>query len=98
MLAGFMNPVFYIFDFEKAEQGLMYVKFKLPYADSDQPHIAARLIANGNALEHSHTLTEQLGGQTDAGFHLIGMYEDHHQGTVISEYTATYIATRALKP
>lgn len=98
MLAGFMNPIFYIFDFEKAEQGIMEVKFKLPYADSEHPEIAAKLMADSDALEHSHSLTEQLGGQMDAGFHIISMYEDYHQGTAISDYTPTYIATQALKP
>ena len=98
MLAGFMNPVLYIFDFEKAEQGTMEVRFKLPYADADYPEIAEKLMAEGDALEHSHTLTEQLGGQMDAGFHIIGMYEDYQQYTAVSDYTPTYIATRALKP
>jgi ubiquinone/menaquinone biosynthesis C-methylase UbiE len=98
MLAGFMNPIFYIFDLDKAEQGTMEVKFKLPYIDSEHPEIAAKLMADGDALEHSHTLTEQLGGQMDAGFHIIGMYEDYHQGMATSDYTPTYIATRALKP
>ena len=98
MLAGFMNPIFYIFDFEKAEQGMMEVKFKLPYADADHPEIADKLIAEGDALEYSHTLTEQLGGQMEAGFHIVDMYEDYHQGTAVSDYTPTYLATRALKP
>ena len=98
MLAGFMNPVLYIFDCEKAEQGSVEVKFKLPYADADYPEIAEKLIADGDALEHSHTLTEQLGGQMDAGFYIIGMYEDYQQYTAVSDYTPTYIATRALKP
>ena len=62
------------------------------------PEEAAKLIADGDALEHSHTLTEQLGGQIDAGFHIVGMYEDYHSGTAVSDYTPTYIATRALKP
>ena len=98
MLSGFLNPIFYIFDFDKAEQGILEVKYKLPYSDSEHPEVAEKLIADGDALEHSHTLTEQLGGQMDAGFHLIGMYEDYHQGALASEYTPTYIATRALKP
>ena len=98
MVSGFMNPIFYIFDFDKAEQGLLEVKYKLPYADSEHPEIAEKLIADGDALEHSHTLTEQLGGQMEAGFHLIDLYEDYHTGTAVSEYTPTYIATRAFKP
>ena len=98
MLSGFMNPIFYIFDLEKADNGVLEVKYKLPYADSEHPEEAEKLIAAGDALEHSHTLTEQLGGQMDAGFHIIGLYEDYHGISAVSEYTPTYIATRAVKP
>ena len=34
----------------------------------------------------------------EAGFHLSGFYEDKTSNHIISEYTPTYIATRALKP
>jgi SAM-dependent methyltransferase len=98
MLAGFMNPVFYMFDLDKADNGILEVKHKLPYADSEHPEEAEKLIADGDALEHSHTLTEQLGGQMDVGFHIIGFYEDYHSISAVSKYTPTYIATRALKP
>ena len=97
MLAGFMNPVMYIFDLEKADNGILEVKYKLPYADYDHPEIAAKLMAEGDALEHSHSLTEQLGGQMDAGFHIIGLYEDHNNHIAVSDFTPTYIATRAIK-
>jgi ubiquinone/menaquinone biosynthesis C-methylase UbiE len=98
MLAGFMNPIFYIFDFDQAEKGVLEVKYKLPYADIDHPEMRDRQLANGWPLEHSHSLTDQIAGQTEAGFHIIGMYEDRHGGTAISDYTPTYIATRAFKP
>jgi ubiquinone/menaquinone biosynthesis C-methylase UbiE len=98
MLAGFMNPVVYIFDLFKADEGILEVKYKLPYADTDHPENVAKLMASGDALEHSHSLSNQLGGQMDAGFHLIELYEDHHSAFVVSEYLPTYIATRALKP
>ncbi|MBT3337461.1 MAG: class I SAM-dependent methyltransferase [Anaerolineae bacterium] len=97
LLAGFMNPIFYAFDIEKAEKRELVVQYKLPYADSEYPEIAEKMIANGDALEHSHSLTDQLGGQTDAGFAIIGFYEDHMRNMIISEYTPTYIATRAIK-
>jgi SAM-dependent methyltransferase len=98
MLAGFMNPIFYLFDIDKAEKGVMEVKYKLPYADIDQPEMRERQIAGGWPMEYSHSLTDQLAGQVDAGFHIIGLYEDRHSGVVISEFTPTYIATRAIKP
>jgi ubiquinone/menaquinone biosynthesis C-methylase UbiE len=97
MLAGFMNPVFYIFDYEKAEKGELDACYKLPYADSDHPEIAEKMIAEGDALEHGHSLTDQIGGQIDAGFAIIGFYEDHHGTSEVSKYTPTYIATRAIK-
>ena len=98
MLSGFMNPVVYIFDLDKAEKGALEVKYPLPYSDSEYPELAEKLIANGDALEHSHSFSDQLGGQMDAGFHIIGLYEDRHQDWVISKYMPTYIATRAQKP
>lgn len=100
LLAGFMNPIFYIFDFDKAEQpeAVLEVKYKLPYADTDYPENFQHQMAHGWPLEHSHSLTDQLAGQMEAGFHLVGLYEDRHQGTLISAYTPTYLATRALKP
>ncbi|MBV6467049.1 MAG: hypothetical protein PGMFKBFP_02381 [Anaerolineales bacterium] len=98
LLAGFMNPAFYLFDFDKAEKGKLQVTNKLPYADSDHPEIMKKMIASRWPLEHSHSLSDQLGGQVEAGFHITGLYEDHHHENIIGEYMPTYIATRALKP
>jgi ubiquinone/menaquinone biosynthesis C-methylase UbiE len=97
MLAGFMNPAFYIFDIDKADQGVLEVVHKLPYADSDHPEIVRKLTEKNWPLEHSHSLTDQIGGQVDAGFHLIGLYEDYHKDLIIGQTMPTYIATRALK-
>ena len=98
LLAGFMNPIFYLFDMEKAEKGILEVKYKLPYADIDHPEALERQRVGNWPLEYSHSLTDQLAGQTDAGFHITGLYEDRHGGTEISAYTPTYLATRAWKP
>jgi ubiquinone/menaquinone biosynthesis C-methylase UbiE len=97
ILAGFMNPIFYIFDLDKADQGVLEVVHKLPYADSDDPETVRKLMEKNLPLEHSHSLSDQLAGQMEAGFHLIGLYEDRHKDFIIGEYTPTYIATRALK-
>lgn len=98
MLVGFMNPIFYIFDLDKADQSVLEVVNKLPYADSEHPEVVRKLAEKNWPLEHSHSLSDQLGGQMEAGFHLIGLYEDRHKDIIIGEYTPTYIATRALKP
>jgi hypothetical protein len=93
-----MNPAFYIFDLDQADAGVLKASHTIPYADSDHPEIAEKLIAKNLPLEHSHTLTDQIGGQLDAGFHMIGMYEDRHKGFIIGDLMPTYIATRARKP
>lgn len=101
LLAGFMNPVFYIFDLDLAEQqGRLEVRNALPYSDVESlsEEQKQRRLASAEALEFSHTLSDQIGGQLDAGFLLAGLYEDSHQDYVLSRYTQTYIATRALKP
>jgi ubiquinone/menaquinone biosynthesis C-methylase UbiE len=97
MLAGFMNPAIYIFDMEKADLGVLEVTQKLPYSDSDHPDIVKKMMEKNLPLEHSHSLSDQLGGQMDAGFHLIGLYEDNHKDWIIGETMPTYIATRGLK-
>ena len=100
MLAGCHNPVGYIFDSLLAEQGTFQVRHSIPYSDLESISEAERLAAFGPdaPLEFSHTLEELIGGQLDAGFHLIGMYEDYRRDHPISRHMPSYIATRALKP
>lgn len=100
LLSGFMNPVSFIFDQELLERGILEVKHKLPYSDltSVTEEESAARIDGGEPLEFGHTLTDQIGGQLEAGFIITGFYEDHHRHMKLAEYTATYIATRAVKP
>jgi len=57
-----------------------------------------RLVKKNYPFEHSPSPGDQLGGRMDAGFRLIGLVDDRHYGTAISEHTPTYVATRAFKP
>jgi hypothetical protein len=57
-----------------------------------------QLLAKGEPLTFGHTMEEQIGGQLEATFMIIGFYEDRHQGEALARYTATYIATRAVRP
>ncbi len=101
LLAGFMNPAMYLFSYDALDgKEPLTVKHKLPYSDEQALPKAEleKLISEGVPLEHSHTLTDQIGGQLDAGFQLIAMYEDFHKGVTLSEYMPTYLATRAIKP
>jgi ubiquinone/menaquinone biosynthesis C-methylase UbiE len=97
MLAGCMNPLFYLFDWEDMEKGNLNVRYKIPFSDVET-YGMERLQQEDRPAEFSHSLTDQLAGQMDAGFHLIGMYEDYHTGAKIADFSPTYLATRAVKP
>ncbi|MCE1246500.1 MAG: class I SAM-dependent methyltransferase [Firmicutes bacterium] len=100
LISGFTNPLTYLFDENELRQGIMQVKHKLPFY-GDQ-HLKEEELNNLSekafALEYSHTLEDQIGGQMKAGFVLTGMFEDKEPDDLLSEYTSVYIATRALKP
>jgi SAM-dependent methyltransferase len=100
LLSGFLNPVIYLFDNQLLERGQMQVRHTLPYSDVNSltDEERALFIERGDPLEFGHTLEDQLGGQTRAGFAITDFYEDRHRTLEIAKYTATYIATRAIKP
>ena len=101
LLAGFLNPVVYVFDLELADDtGEVRVRYELPYADAESKteEEVRRQMERGEPLEFSHTLEEQIGGQTEAGFLISGFYEDRHRDDPIAAYMPTYVATRAIKP
>jgi len=103
LMAGFTNPMRYIFDDERKENGNLEVRYTLPYSDLDHrndKHIED-LINAGKPLEFGHTLEDQIGGQLNAGFLLTGFYEDRYpesDNDPLSKYLDTFIATRAVKP
>ncbi len=102
MLAGFFNPVLFIFDREKDEkEGVLEVKYSLPFSDlediSDEERRA--IIEKNEPLEFGHTLDQQIGGQIKAGFVIGGFFEDQWsaEATTLNKYCPTYIATKAIK-
>jgi SAM-dependent methyltransferase len=100
LLAGFLNPAVYIFDLELVDSsGELRVRYALPYADatSKSEKDVARQVERGEPLEFSHTLEDQIGGQIEAGFVIVGFYEDRHRDDPIAAHMPTYIATRAIK-
>src|SRR5215218_5938390 len=101
LLAGFLNPVVYIFDLELADDtGEVRVRYSLPYSDatSRSEEELGRQMERREPLEFSHTLEEQIGGQVDAGFLISGFYEDRHRDDPIAAHMPTFVATRAIKP
>ncbi len=104
LLAGFTNPILYVFDQELLEDSKrLEVRHTLPYSDTVTltPEAAAARLSAALPLEFSHTLEALIGGQMQAGFVLTGMYEDSNRpedADPLSRYTSTYIVTRAKKP
>ncbi len=103
LFVGIMKPEAFIFDRASEENdGILRVRHSLPYSDESSltSEELAEMIEKGDPLEYSHTLDTQIGGQIDAGFHIVGFFEDHWDGPtrVLNEYMPTFIATRALKP
>ncbi len=101
LLAGFMNPVLYLFDIQLMEdRGELVVKYSLPYSDLNSlaEDKRAEYITKDWPLEFGHTLEDQIGGQLQAGFLLAGFYEDIDPQSLLCKYTPTFIATRVLKP
>lgn len=99
LLAGFCNPIRYLFDFELLEAGKFEVKYTLPYSDLTDLDAASRqkLIDDKQPFEFGHTLEEQIGGQLAAGFVITSFYEDRWQGQALDERISTFIVTRAQK-
>ena len=104
LLAGFTNPIRYIFDDERMLNGNLQVRHSLPYSDLTDLNETDRrraVLDKQVPLEFGHTLEDQIGGQIEAGFVITGFREDRHddgESDPLSKFMPTYIATRAMKP
>lgn len=104
LLAGFANPIRYLFDDERMQGGSLDVCNRIPYSDlRDQADADLRrlFLDPVRPVEFAHTLSDQIGGQLDAGFLLAGMYEDRYaesEDDLLSRYIDSFMATRAVKP
>jgi len=100
LLAGFVNPDLYIFDAEALDQrGELVVRHRIPRNTLDlSQEERDRVYGEGGAIEYSHSLTEQIGGQLAAGFGLTHIAEAPHHADATAPYLPGYIATRAVRP
>lgn len=97
LLAGFGNPIEYIFNVGKLEQGILCVENTIPYADVEHMDSSeTRAIVEKDGYIWSHTLEDQIQGQIEAGFAIVGFYEDIG-GTVLDQYINSSMATKAVK-
>ncbi len=99
LLTGFMNPVHYIFDLFKADEGVLEVAHSIPYSDltSLSKEDLEEYLEKGLPVEFGHSLTDLIGGQCDAGFVITDMYEDVMLDSPLHKYHPNYIATQAIK-
>ena len=102
LLTGFLDPAFFLFDHEILEEtGELVVKHKLPYSDlesSDEDRLSDQMEAQ-LSLEFSHSWEEQLGGQCDTGFAIVGFYQDDwdEESTGLQGWMPIFAASRSVK-
>lgn len=95
LMTGLMNPI--AFQLCEETQRLLYPQ---PFSDihSLPKDKLAELLHNNEALVFGHTLSDQIGGQLEAGFAVTDMYEDSWGGShPFDAFFPAFIATRAVK-
>ncbi len=101
LLAGFLNPLIFLFDLADYENGKLTVRHKIPYADiNDLPEaeLKALLLDDNKPVCFGHTLYDQLQGQCEAGLAITGFYEDSMgEDDPLTGIIDVLIATRAVK-
>lgn len=99
LMTGAMNPVHYIFDLFKADEGILEVTHSIPYSDVTNlsKEDLDEYLSKGLPLEFGHSLTDLLGGQCAAGFVITDLYEDVMSDSPLAKYHPNYVATRAVK-
>jgi len=93
LLSDSDNGINFITDEEEKE-----IKFSLPFNPLKNEEQRKSLEADDDGIQFSHTLEEQIGGQLEAGFHLLDLYEDTNgEGRLHELNIPTFFATRSRK-
>ena len=95
LMTGLINPIIFQLDDESLK--LIY---KQPFSDlhSLPKEKLEKLKEENEALVFGHSLSDQIGGQLDAGFTITAMFEDIWDDVnVMDDYLPSFIATRAVK-
>ncbi len=96
LLSGLDNGINFLFESANS----LTVVNPLPFNPLRMPNERVeKMIADGDGIQFSHTLEEQIGGQLKAGFTLKALYEDRDGdgGSLIGKYYPQYIATLSVK-
>ena len=95
LMTGLINPI--IFQLDDDNLKLVY---KQPFSDlhSLPKEKLEKLKEENEPLVFGHSLSDQIGGQLDAGFTITGMFEDTWDvENKMNEFMPSFIATRAVK-
>ena len=78
----------------------MVIANQLPFNPLKMPpERLEQMVSNGDGVQFSHTLEEQIGGQLRAGLVLTDVYEDtSNEPDAIADGIPAFWATRAVKP
>ena len=93
LLAGMDNGI----NFLAEDDNPLLVVNKLPYNPLKDELLFQRSLDENNGIQFSHTIEEQIGGQLDAGFRLVALYEDA-DNLDMGAYIPNFIATKSIKP
>ena len=94
LLAGMDNGINFLFD---DDENFLRIVNKLPFNPLKNKEQLKKLEESDDAIQFSHTIEEQVGGQLKAGFILKELYEDYNNYGMLKEYIPTFIATKAIK-
>lgn len=94
LLAGFDHYINYMVSADERS-----IVNRLPFDPLSNPDQMEQLARDDAGVQFSHSLEEQIGGQLEAGFALLALYEDvNGEGYLNDMNIPTYLATRAMKP
>ena len=96
LMTGLINPIIFQLDEESLK-----LTYEQPFSDlhSLPKEKLEELKKKNEPLVFGHSLTDQIGGQLDAGFALTAMFEDNWDvENIRDDYFPSFIGTRAVKP
>lgn len=100
LISGFNNPIAYIFDRDLLKEGRLQLRYSVPFSEltSFSEEENQKFVTPDKPAEFGHSLTDQIGGQLDAGFLIAGFYEDiWGDGNIVDRHFPQFLVTRSIK-
>ena len=99
LITGLINPVNFLFDEVKATRGEFVVAHRIPYSDLDLTEDQReKVLGHKRPIRFGHSLAEMLGGLTQTGFLIDGLFEDRWgMGDPLSQRIELFLGVRATR-